>query len=103
MTLTVSWFKYRPVRAIFRMVFLEKVVLEGLRYRSKWEYATQRDGLLFLVPSERLRLECRPARFPCESGSAGRRLDLCADSVGPSPTATLSRDVRSLMITSPER
>jgi len=43
-----------PVAPIFRMVFLEKVVLEGSRYRSKREYATQRDGLLFLVQLGRL-------------------------------------------------
>ena len=58
-------------------------------------------------PSERLRLERRPARFPRGSGSgSGRaccRFDLCADLVGPSAPATLSRGVRSLMITSPGR
>jgi hypothetical protein len=34
-----------------------------------------RAGLSRFVPSERLRLEPRPARFPRGSGSAGNRFD----------------------------
>jgi hypothetical protein len=73
----------------------------GIARERAW--GRRRLGLLLAVPSERLRLERRPARFPRGSGSAGCRFDLCADLVGPSAPATLSRDVRSLMITSPER